>query len=166
VTNGHAPAPAHDKLFALPELVAWREARRARKQTVVWTNGVFDVLHVGHLQSLREAKKFGDVLIVGVNGDASVRANKGPSRPVYPSSERVELLAALELVDAILIFDDATPERVLAEVKPDVHVKGADYADKPIPERAIVEAYGGRVELVPLVAGRSTTDVLAKLRGA
>jgi rfaE bifunctional protein nucleotidyltransferase chain/domain len=123
------------------------------------------VLHVGHLQSLREAKKFGDVLIVGVNGDASVRANKGPSRPIYPSAERVELLAALELVDAILVFDDATPERVLAELKPDVHVKGADYADKPIPERAIVEAYGGRVELVPLVAGRSTTDVLVKLRG-
>jgi phosphoheptose isomerase len=166
-SNGHAPVAAtHDKLFALPELVAWREARRARKQTVVWTNGVFDVLHVGHLQSLREAKKFGDVLIVGVNGDASVRANKGPSRPIYPSAERVELLAALELVDAILVFDDATPERVLAEVKPDIHVKGADYADKPIPERATVEAYGGRVELVPLVAGRSTTDVLAKLRGA
>ena len=166
VTNGHSPAVSHDKLFTLPELVAWREARRARKQTVVWTNGVFDVLHVGHLQSLREAKKFGDVLVVGVNGDASVRANKGPSRPIYASSERVELLAALELVDAILVFDDATPERVLAELKPDVHVKGADYADKPIPERAIVEAYGGRVELVPLVAGRSTTDVLAKLRNA
>jgi rfaE bifunctional protein nucleotidyltransferase chain/domain len=165
-TNGHAPGPAHDKLFALPELVAWREACRARKQTVVWTNGVFDVLHVGHLHSLREAKKFGDVLVVGVNDDASVRANKGPARPVYPCAERLEMLAALELVDAIVVFDDATPERVLSEVKPDIHVKGADYADKPIPERAIVEAYGGRIELVPLVVGRSTTDVLAKLRGA
>jgi phosphoheptose isomerase len=154
---------AHHKEMALDELVAWREAMRARNKTVVWTNGVFDVLHVGHLQSLRGAKRFGDVLVVGVNADASVAANKGPSRPVYPSAERVELLAALEIVDAILVFDEPTPERVLAILKPDVHAKGADYADKPIPERAIVEAYGGRVELIPLVPGRSTTDTLARL---
>jgi phosphoheptose isomerase len=160
-----AAVTEHEKLFALPDLVIWREACRARKQSVVWTNGVFDVLHAGHLHSLREAKKLGDVLIVGVNGDASVRANKGPSRPIFPCSERVEMLAALELVDALVVFDDPTPERLLAEVKPDVHVKGADYANKPIPERAIVEAYGGRVELIPLVPGRSTTDALAKIRG-
>ena len=160
VGNGTAPA----KLRTLPELVAWREAQRARKRTVVWTNGVFDVLHAGHLQSLKAARAFGDVLVVGVNGDASVRANKGPDRPIYPCAERVELLAALEVVDAILVFDDATPEQVLAAVKPDVHVKGADYANKPIPERAIVEAYGGRVELVDLVPDRSTTSTLAKLR--
>lgn len=158
--NGRAPA----KEMSLEQLVAWREAQRARKRTVVWTNGVFDVFHAGHLASLRAARAFGDILIVGVNGDASVRANKGPERPIFPATERVELLAALELVDAILVFDDATPERVLAAVKPDVHVKGADYADKPIPERALVESYGGRVELVPLVAGRSTTDTLARLR--
>ena len=160
VGNGRAPA----KQMTLEQLVEWREAQRARKRTVVWTNGVFDVLHVGHLQSLKAARAFGDVLIVGVNGDASVRANKGPDRPIYPCAERVELLAALEIVDAILVFDDATPEQVLAAVKPDVHVKGADYANKPIPERAIVESYGGRVELVELVPDRSTTSTLAKLR--
>ena len=160
IGNGRAPA----KQMTLDQLVEWREAQRARKRTVAWTNGVFDVLHVGHLQSLRAARAFGDVLIVGVNGDASVRANKGPDRPIYPCTERVELLAALEVVDAILVFDDATPEQVLAAVKPDVHVKGADYAGKPIPERAIVEAYGGRVELVELVPDRSTTSTLAKLR--
>jgi phosphoheptose isomerase len=154
------------KLYALPELIAWREACRARKQTVVWTNGVFDLLHVGHLHSLREAKKFGDVLVVGVNGDTSVKANKGPTRPIFPSAERVEMLAALELVDAILVFDDPTPEIVLAQLRPDVHVKGADYADKPIPERAIVEAYGGRIELVPLVPERSSTSTLSKLLGS
>ena len=154
---------AHHKEHSLEQLVVWREAMRARKKTVVWTNGVFDVLHVGHLQSLRGAKQFGDVLVVGVNADASVTANKGPSRPVYPSAERVEMLAALDLVDAILVFDEPTPERVLSILKPDVHAKGADYADKPIPERAIVEAYGGRVELIPLVPGRSTTDTLARL---
>jgi phosphoheptose isomerase len=159
-TNGvHGPA----KLMSLPELVAWREARRARKQTVVWTNGVFDVLHVGHLQSLREAKRFGDVLVVGVNADAAVKAAKGAGRPIFPAAERVEMLAALELVDAIVVFAEPTPEAVLAQVKPDVHVKGADYADKPIPERAIVESYGGRIELVPLVPGRSSTATLAKL---
>jgi phosphoheptose isomerase len=158
--NGHAPA----KQMTLEQLVAWREQQRAHKRTVVWTNGVFDVLHVGHLASLRGAKSFGDVLIVGVNSDASVRANKGPDRPIYRAEERVELLAALELVDAILVFDDQTPERVLAALKPDVHAKGADYAQKPIPERAIVESYGGRVELIPLVEGKSTTDTLARLR--
>ncbi|MDB4962301.1 MAG: Phosphoheptose isomerase [Myxococcales bacterium] len=160
VGNGHAPA----KEMSLDQLVVWRDAQRARKRSVVWTNGVFDVFHAGHLASLRAARAFGDVLIVGVNGDASVRANKGPERPIFPCTERVELLAALEIVDAILVFDDATPEKVLATLKPDVHVKGADYANKPIPERSIVEAYGGRVELVPLVAGRSSTDTLARMK--
>jgi phosphoheptose isomerase len=159
--------PQSSKLMTLPELVTWREAQRARKRTVVWTNGVFDVLHIGHLQSLRGAKAFGDVLIVGVNGDASVRALKGPDRPIYPCPERVEMLAALELVDAVVVFDDATPERMLAAVKPDVHAKGADYAPpdgKPIPEAAVVAAYGGRVEFIKLVAGRSSTTTIARLR--
>jgi phosphoheptose isomerase len=167
---GAAPADAEAgpaKQRTLEQLIAWREDQRARKRTVVWTNGVFDVLHVGHLASLRGAKQFGDALIVGVNGDASVRANKGPERPIYRCDERVALLAALELVDAILVFDDPTPERVLAQLRPDVHVKGADYAPphgKPVPERAVVEAYGGRIEFLPLVPGRSSTDTLARLR--
>ncbi len=164
-TNGVTETAAQSKLFTLPDLVTWRDGLRARKRTVVWTNGVFDVLHVGHLRSLQEAKKFGDVLVVGVNTDASVRANKGPGRPIYTCDERVELLAALDLVDAILVFDEQTPEHVLAQLKPDVHVKGADYANKPIPERAIVEAYGGRVELIPLVPGRSSTSTIDRLRG-
>ena len=154
------------KLYTLASATLWREAQRAHKRTVVWTNGVFDVLHIGHLASLRGARQFGDALIVGVNGDASVRASKGPARPIYRCEERVALLAALELVDAIVVFDDPTPERVLAQLRPDVHVKGADYAPpdgKPIPERAIVEAYGGRIEFVPLVPGRSSTDTLARL---
>jgi phosphoheptose isomerase len=165
-----APQAAGDgpaKLYTLEALVAWREAQRARKHTVVSTNGVFDVLHVGHLASLRGARQFGDVLVVGVNSDAAVRAHKGPERPIYPCAERVELLAALDVVDAILVFDEPTPERVLAALRPDVHAKGADYAPphgKPIPERAVVEAYGGRIELIPLVPGRSSTDTLARLR--
>jgi len=164
---GQSPGPAKQR--TLEHLIAWREAQRARHKTVVWTNGVFDVLHVGHLASLGGARRFGDVLIVGVNGDASVRANKGPERPIYRCEERVALLAALELVDAILVFDDPTPERVLGQVRPDVHVKGADYAPphgKPIPERAIVEAYGGRIEFIPMVPGRSSTETLARLRSS
>jgi phosphoheptose isomerase len=165
-SNGRA-AGGSPKVRTLEQLIAWREDQRARKRTVVWTNGVFDVLHVGHLASLRGARQFGDALVVGVNGDASVRAAKGPSRPIYPCEDRVALLAALELVDAILVFDDPTPERVLAQLRPDVHAKGADYAPpdgKPIPERAVVEAYGGRIEFIPLVPGRSSTDTLARLR--
>jgi phosphoheptose isomerase len=149
----------------LAELIAWREGLRSRKKTVAWTNGVFDVLHIGHLESLRAARRHGDALIVGVNSDASVKRNKGPDRPIFPCAERVEMLAALEVVDALVVFDDPTPEAMLAAIQPDVHVKGADYAPggKPIPERAIVEGYGGRVAFVPLVPGRSSTDTLARL---
>ncbi|MBL8620796.1 MAG: adenylyltransferase/cytidyltransferase family protein [Myxococcales bacterium] len=157
---------AAPKLYDLDGVVAFRERCRAHKRTVAWTNGVFDVLHVGHLQSLRAARGFADVLIVGVNSDASVRGNKGPSRPIFPAAERCELLAALECVDAITVFDAPTPVDVLAAVRPDVHVKGADYAPphgKPIPEAALVASWGGRVEFVPLVPGRSSTDTLARL---
>jgi phosphoheptose isomerase len=164
---GKPAGPSIAKLMALGELVAWREAQRARKKTVVWTNGVFDVLHVGHLQSLRGAKAFGDVLVVGINGDASVKALKGPERPIYPCVERVEMLAALEIVDAVTIFDDATPERMLAALRPDVHVKGADYAPphgKPVPEAGVVQSYGGRVEFIKLVPGRSSSETIARLK--
>ena len=149
------------------ELVAALEQERKAGKSIAFANGCFDVLHVGHIRYLQDSAKAADVLVVGVNGDASVCASKGPSRPIYPCEERVALLAALELVDAILVFDDPTPERVLAQLRPDVHVKGADYAPphgKPIPERAIVEAYGGRIEFLPLVPGRSSTDTITRLR--
>ena len=165
VDAARADAAAAAKHHSLASALAWREAQRAAGRTVVWTNGVFDVLHVGHLASLRGARGFGDALIVGVNADAAVRAAKGPTRPVHPCAERVALLAALEVVDAVVVFDEPTPEAALARLRPDVHVKGADYAPphgKPIPERAIVEAYGGRVEFLPLVPGRSSTDAIAR----
>lgn len=162
------PSPA-DKRYDLATLQAAREAWRADGRIVAWTNGVFDLLHVGHLESLRAARGFGDVLVVGVNSDASVRANKGPSRPIFPAAERMALLAALECVDAVIEFDAPTPEAILAAVRPDVHVKGADYAPphgKPIPEAALVESWGGRVAFVPLVPERSSTATLARLRDA
>ncbi len=163
-----APPTLGPKRYDQEGLVAFRERCRAHKRTVAWTNGVFDVLHHGHLQSLQAARGFADVLIVGLNSDASVRANKGPDRPIFPAEERAAMLAALECVDAVTIFDAATPVEILAAVRPDVHVKGADYAPphgKPIPEAELVRSWGGRVEFVPLVPGRSSTATLAKLLG-
>ncbi|NOU32602.1 MAG: adenylyltransferase/cytidyltransferase family protein [Polyangiaceae bacterium] len=150
------------------ELVALRKGLREQKRTLVWTSGVFDVLHIGHLSSLRAARAFGDVLVVGVNDDASVKAFKGESRPIFPVAERVEMLAALGLVDYVHVFSEATPSEALQTIQPDVHCKGADYAPptgKPIPEAAIVEAYGGRIAFLPLVPGRSSTSTLARILG-
>ena len=154
------------KELDLPTLLAMRERWRDDKQTVVWTNGNFDLLHVGHLASLRGARALGDVLVVGVNTDASVTRAKGPNRPIFPVDERVEMLAGLEVVDHVLVFDEPTPEAVLAQLRPDIHCKGADYAPPngaPIPEASIVLAYGGRIEFLPLVAERSSTKTLARL---
>lgn len=155
------------KELDLQALVALRERWKHEGRVVVWTNGVFDVLHAGHLSSLQAARKLGDVLVVGVNADATVRARKGPERPIFPVHERVAMLAALEVVDHVLVFEESTPAEVLSVLKPDVHCKGADYAPPngaPIPEADIVKSYGGRIEFLPLVAERSTTSTLEKLR--
>jgi phosphoheptose isomerase len=152
-------------------VVAWAQLEREREEwrraglKVVWTNGCFDLLHVGHLRSLEAAKQLGDVLVVGVNGDASTKALKGEGRPLMPAEERAELVAALAPVDRVLVFEEETPEAALGRLQPDVHAKGEDYADGPMPERAVVESYGGVVELLPLVAGRSTTELVRRLRG-
>ncbi len=155
--------PAFDDLNSLLQRRSeWKRADR----TVVWTNGCFDILHVGHVRSLQAAKAFGDVLIVGLNSDASVRQLKGPTRPIIPGVQRAELLAALRCVDEVIIFDDLTPERMLAALQPDIHCKGADYAPpsgKPIPEKALVERYGGRVMFLPMVAELSTTSIVSRM---
>jgi rfaE bifunctional protein nucleotidyltransferase chain/domain len=152
------------KLVEWAELLDLRETWRDARRRVVWTNGVFDLLHIGHLRSFEAARKLGDVLVVGVNADETVRAQKGPTRPIVLATERAELVAALEPVDHVVLVDEATPEAALERLRPDVHAKGADYAEKPIPERALVEAYGGTVELLPLVPGVSTTELVRKLR--
>ncbi|HVH45907.1 MAG TPA: SIS domain-containing protein [Labilithrix sp.] len=148
-------------------LVELRARWKSEGRTVVWTNGVFDVLHAGHLASLRAARAHGDVLVVGINADETVRAAKGPSRPVFPAAERAEMLAALEVVDHVVVFTEPTPVEILSKVKPDVHCKGADYAPPngaPMPEADIVRGYGGRIAFLPLVPGRSTTAAVAQLR--
>ena len=156
------PAPAR-KVVGWYELLELRESWRTEGLTVVWTNGVFDLLHVGHVRSLEEARALGDVLVVGVNADESVREAKGEGRPVVPAVQRAEVVAALEPVDFVVVFEEATPEAALQRLQPEIHAKGADYRDKPIPERAVVEGYGGRVELLPLVEGVSTTGLAERL---
>lgn len=145
------------------DLAVLRSFASNHKRTLVWTNGVFDVLHAGHLAQLRAARAFGDVLVVGVNTDETTRAAKGEGRPVFPLAERLEMLAALEIVDFVHPFPEPTPIEAIESLKPDVHCKGADYEGKPIPERSIVESYGGRVELIPFVHGRSTTRTIELL---
>jgi D-beta-D-heptose 7-phosphate kinase/D-beta-D-heptose 1-phosphate adenosyltransferase len=137
---------------------------RAGGRTVVFTNGVFDLLHVGHLRYLQQARALGDALIVGLNSDRSVRANNGPSRPVTPEAERAEILEALACVDAVVVFDQETPHELIAALQPDVLVKGADWAEDAIVGRDIVEARGGRVVRVPLEAGRSTSAIIERIK--
>jgi D-beta-D-heptose 7-phosphate kinase/D-beta-D-heptose 1-phosphate adenosyltransferase len=140
-----------------------REKRNGKR--VVFTNGCFDLLHPGHIRSLETARALGDVLVVGLNSDESVRALKGPGRPVIPELERAEILASLECVDAVLIFDELTPQRVIAALLPEVIVKGGDWPGNQIVGREEVEAAGGKVVLVDVVEGYSTSEILKKIRG-
>jgi rfaE bifunctional protein nucleotidyltransferase chain/domain len=139
-----------------------REKRNGRR--IVFTNGCFDLLHPGHIGSLEQARALGDALIVGLNSDASVRALKGAGRPVLPERERAEILAALECVDAVIIFDELTPREVIARLLPDVLVKGGDWPGDQIVGREEVEAAGGRVVSIPVIVGYSTTEILRKIR--
>ena len=157
------------KIVDWPELLQTRESARANRSVVVWTNGTFDLLHPGHVAGLQQARALGDLLIVGVNSDRSVKAYKGPLRPILNQVERATMLAALECVSAVIIFDEETPSESLARLRPDIHCKGAEYAPphgRPVPERAIVEEYGGRIEYLPLVPGVSTTEILKRIRVA
>jgi rfaE bifunctional protein nucleotidyltransferase chain/domain len=131
---------------------------------VVFTNGVFDLLHPGHVRYLRQARTLGDALVVGVNTDRSVRVIKGESRPVTPESERAEILAALACVDVVVLFDEETPYELIRRLQPDVLVKGADWSEASMIGRDIVEARGGQVVRVPFEAGYSTTSIIEKIK--
>lgn len=144
---------------------AWAAAERAAGRVVVFTNGVFDVLHPGHTRYLADARAQGDALLVAVNSDRSVRAqNKGADRPIHPEQERAELLSALACVDAVVVFDEDTPFEIVSAVQPDVLVKGADWAADAIVGRDVVEARGGRVVRIALAPGYSTTSILQRAR--
>jgi rfaE bifunctional protein nucleotidyltransferase chain/domain len=154
----------HPAVLTLDETIVRFGPGKRNGRRVVFTNGCFDLLHPGHIQSLEAARALGDVLIVGLNGDESVRTLKGPGRPVIPAAERAEILAGLECVDAVLVFDELTPQKVIAGLLPDVLVKGGDWPGNQIVGREEVEAAGGKVVLVDVVPGYSTTEILNKIR--
>lgn len=140
------------------------EKLKSQNKKVVFTNGCFDILHVGHLRYLNEAKKQGDVLIVGVNSDASVKRLKGDTRPINGENDRAEMLCGLKAVDYTVIFKEDTPERLIEELQPSIHVKGGDYTKDQLPETKIVESYGGEVRILSFVEGKSTTNILNKIK--
>jgi D-glycero-beta-D-manno-heptose 1-phosphate adenylyltransferase len=155
---------ADGRVLPIDRAAALAADLRARGGRLVFTNGVFDLLHPGHVRYLREARALGDALVVGVNSDRSVRANKGGDRPVTPESERAEILATLDVVDAVVIFDEETPHALIGRLEPDVLVKGADWDADRIVGREAVERRGGRVVRIALTPGFSTTALLERAR--
>ncbi len=151
------------KLKTLPELKEIAAQARGAGQTIVFGNGCFDLLHVGHIRYLQGARELGDTLIIALNGDRSVRNLKGPGRPVMPELERAEILAALECVDYIVVFNDATVDGLLNELRPDVHAKGTDYREETVPERATVLRYGGKIAIVGDPKEHSTREYLKRI---
>ena len=141
--------------------VEFRQSLKNKK--IVFTNGCFDIIHAGHVRYLTTAKNFGDILIVGLNTDESVRRLKGNSRPINNQDDRAEVLLGLKAVDHVIFFGEATAENLIAEIQPDSYVKGGDYTLETLPEAKIVQSYGGSVEFVNLVAGRSTTGIIEKI---
>jgi rfaE bifunctional protein nucleotidyltransferase chain/domain len=137
---------------------------RADGKTIVFTNGVFDLLHPGHVRYLQRARALGDALVVGINSDRSARTNKGTDRPITPDSERAELIGALKCVDAVVVFDEDTPQALIAAVQPDVLVKGADWAEDAIVGRDVVEARGGKVVRIAVEPGYSTTAIIERVK--
>ena len=154
-----------DKIIAWDDLPAWRLRMRATGRRLVVTNGCFDLLHLGHVTYLENARNFGDALLLGVNGDDAVRGLKGPGRPVNSEADRAAVLAALQSVDGVCIFTDTTATKFLAAAQPDIYVKGGDYTLETLnqDERRAVESAGGKIMLVPFVPGKSTTGLLEKI---
>ncbi len=153
-------------LIAREYIEAFCGILRAGGKRIVFTNGCFDLLHAGHVRYLEAARALGDCLVLGLNSDASVRRLKGPGRPVNPACDRAEVVGALRAVDYVTIFDEPTAEALAALVRPDVYVKGGDYTPETLPEAKVVERFGGRVEFIRLVEGRSTTGVIGKIKGS
>ena len=152
------------KIIARNELNQVISNIKAAGKTIVFTNGCFDILHVGHVRYLAVASDLGDCLIVGLNSDESVRMLKGPSRPINNEEDRAEVLAALACVDYIVIFGERTAENLIADIKPDIYVKGGDYKVEELPEAKIVAQYGGHIKLIPEVPGRSSSNVIRKIK--
>lgn len=154
---------AHGKVLPFAEILKIAHAAKKSGSSIVTTNGCFDILHIGHVRNLETAKSYGDILIVGVNSDSSVRRIKGNARPIIPERERAEVVASLKPVDAVFIFDETTPRAWIKALKPHVHAKGRDRTTSQIVEKKVVEEGGGRLVLIPLIKGYSTTEVVARI---
>lgn len=150
--------------ITLLQAIQLRNLLDSSGKTLVFTNGVFDLLHVGHLDYLEKARALGHALLVAINDDESTRRYKGAGRPIIPAEERARLLAALRPVDAVLTFPDATADALLEMIQPHIYVKGGDYAHKPLPERPTVEAYGGQVRLIDYLPDHSTTQLIQDIK--
>jgi len=155
--------PSEQKIVSLDACLAFRKTCKENGKRVVFTNGCFDILHIGHTTYLQQAKALGDVLIIGINSDASVSALKGPKRPINSEADRAGVLAALEAVDCVVVFKESTPIELLEALKPDIHVKGGDYTAETLPEFETVTKNGGRVEILSFVPGKSTTAIIQKI---
>src|SRR5437016_11170626 len=162
--DGSAGAGVRARALSVHEAILQFGPGERNGRRVVFTNGCFDLLHPGHIETLEKARNLGDLLVVGVNSDRSVREMKGEGRPILPEQERAEILAALECVDGVVIFDEPTPREIIAALLPDVLVKGGDWASDRIVGREEVEAAGGKVVLAPVVSGRSTTAIRERIR--
>lgn len=154
------------KILSRSELFQAAAKQRAAGKKIVFANGAFDLLHVGHVRYLEAARREGDWLAVGVNSDRSVENGKGKGRPILPEAERAEIISALSCVDAVVVFDEDSPAELLSELKPDVHAKGTDYAAETVPERGVVAAYGGRTVIVGDPKDHATTDLIEKIRNS
>ncbi|HEV2378399.1 MAG TPA: adenylyltransferase/cytidyltransferase family protein [Terriglobia bacterium] len=155
-----------ERIVARQSLKALGDRLRREGRTIAFANGCFDLLHAGHVRYLEAARAEGDVLVVGVNGDETVRALKGPGRPVLPSAARAELVAALEAADYVVVFEELTAQAALAELRPDVHCKGTDYTEDSVPERELVQRLGGAVRIVGDPKNHSTREMLARIAAA
>jgi rfaE bifunctional protein nucleotidyltransferase chain/domain len=154
---------SREKVVERTGLLALSRIERELGRSIVFANGAFDLLHVGHVRYLQAAREQGDWLVVGVNTDRSVRASKGPTRPIVPQEERAEIVAALGCVDAVILFDEDTPADLIAGLRPDVHAKGTDYTAATVPEREVVASYGGRTVIVGDPKNHATTDLITRL---
>ncbi|HEY3205155.1 MAG TPA: adenylyltransferase/cytidyltransferase family protein [Thermoanaerobaculia bacterium] len=152
------------KVLSLPQLLEAASRERAAGKAIVFANGAFDLLHVGHVRYLEGARRAGDWLVVGVNSDRSVARAKGPSRPILPEAERAEIVAALECVDAVVLFDGDSPTALIAVLRPDVHAKGTDYTVHSVPEREVVASCGGRTVIVGDPKEHATTEIIDRIR--
>lgn len=153
-----------EKVVSREKLLEAAALQKAAGKRIVFANGAFDLLHVGHIRYLEAARREGDWLAVGVNSDRSVRSGKGTGRPILPEAERAEIVSALACVDAVVLFDEDSPASLLSELKPDVHAKGTDYEAGTVPERGVVAAYGGRTVIVGDPKDHATTDLIARIR--